>query len=217
MFAAPTGLAFAREDDVLRCVRAAIANAAIGQHANRRVKSACHATQRFHECGWLVLRGKNLRAVGVGSTFAMGFSGGLGRARDGLDAGSLLWRRTAHIVPIDARNTFQEIPGVVMVHHPLAHTRLPTLWDKELSGPSVLRNHQKQALVAFAPSTLAVGSPHLRLRTRSVPRITPRWLSTWVNRDRACRSVAAILDRGITFLLSAITCLVADTPRLSSP
>ena len=63
----------------------------------------------------------------------------------------------AQLVPIDARNVFQEIPGVAVVSHPLSHTRLPILWDKELSGPSVLRNHQKQALVAFAPSAPAVG------------------------------------------------------------
>jgi len=62
----------------------------------------------------------------------------------------------AQLVPKDARDVFQEIPDAAVISHLLSHTRLPIPGDKELSGPSVLRNHQKQAFVAFATSTPAV-------------------------------------------------------------
>jgi len=62
-----------------------------------------------------------------------------------------------HLLVVQTANRFQELPGVVVVPHPLPDDRLPGLGHEELTQAAGVGEHQIQAGVEFPAGAAAVG------------------------------------------------------------
>jgi len=88
---------------------------------------------------------------------------------------------------------------------PIVAHATPSPWGRKAVGSARSAKSPETGSRGLRPEhTCKLALPHLRLRTSKVPRITPRWLSNRAGRDRARRSAADILARGIRPALSAI-------------